>query len=437
MKGKFVFDAAENDIINIPENTIIRDTGVKSENVKVKVKKAIKSNKNPNRRIKKRKIFSFIAAAAAIAVIGTVTAAAAGGFNGSLGEFFAGEPAQGVFPGKDVVLESSNLDIDFMGIAGDNDQVYAMMKLTKKDGTAFADINDDTFIDNYDPENSGIVMIEKTLWNNIFEPAHTEIGAVSYSFTDDKTLCALITCTDDNKKLIGSRLNVSDNMAAAYTPVKTIYTPKNGDGYSTLSTESGSGMWNIDETVVYDLEKKYEGKLKDDQVIRLSEDRQSVIIAQKTDIYLDYEVDVTLNYKPTLRSITSSKGKKYSINNSEWEIDFITAGSFTMNVSAHTWDPPQNDEFDTENMDNRDEEKTQEYYAYRDSFIPRNFTITLKDGKTYTAAQREIGLVSSCSIGDGFGEVSVTLSYYDENGSLSALDPDDISAITFENQLIS
>ena len=106
MKGKFVFDAAENDIVNVNEETVIRDTGVKAEDVKETVMMKVRNEKKPVRKIRRKNIISLVAAAAAVAVLGTVTVGAAGGFNSTFGEYFAGEPADGVYSGKYVTLIS-------------------------------------------------------------------------------------------------------------------------------------------------------------------------------------------------------------------------------------------------------------------------------------------------------------------------------------------
>ena len=64
--------------------------------------KEIKGGKK-TRKTSARKIFSIIGIAAAITAVLTVTAQAATGvFNPAFGEFFAGQPANGVFPGADL-----------------------------------------------------------------------------------------------------------------------------------------------------------------------------------------------------------------------------------------------------------------------------------------------------------------------------------------------
>ena len=66
MKNTFIFDASENDIINLDETTVIKTTGVNTNNIKVRVLKEIKNGKKPVRVIRKKTVFSIIAAAAAV-----------------------------------------------------------------------------------------------------------------------------------------------------------------------------------------------------------------------------------------------------------------------------------------------------------------------------------------------------------------------------------
>lgn len=416
MKNTFIFDASENDIINLDETTVIKTTGVNTNNIKVRVLKEIKNGKKPVRVIRKKTVFSIIAAAAAVAVLGTITVGAAGGFSQNLSEFFAGEPADGVFSGKDVVINSDKLDIDFAGIAGDDNQVVAMMKIKSKDGNSFVKTADNAFIGNYDidPDRHYNVSIKQTAWDSVFHPVSPDIGEITYSFQDENTICAVVVCTSDkNGHIKGQRLNASDNIIYAYTPVETICSIQNDDG-----------------SVLDEMNKKYKNKISDNQVIRYSEDNKSVIIAEKTKISLDYEMGVTLNYRSTTRNIESSAGKKYTMNNSEWEVDYISANSFTLDLSAHTWELPENSDYNLANIDNQDEKAIEKYNQYIDSFYPDNLVVTLDSGKKYTAVTKHLGTTGGGSFGEGFGEIYISFEYIDENGSISALNPDSIVSIT-------
>ena len=440
MKKKFIFDASENDIADISEETVIKDTGVKAEKVKEKVMKEIMLNKGYARITRKKTIISLIAAAAAIAVIGTVSVGAAGGFSDSFGEFFAGKPAEGVFSGGNVSISSDKVNVEFKGIAGDDNQVAAMMKLTNKDGSAFVDTTENVFLDEYDyadnsyPVNNKLT-IETNLWDNIFAKGQPCTGVAEYSFDDKNTINMLVTCTSDSGTgLKGHRLTINSETIYAYKKVRTLYVPKDGDGYTSLVNEGGSAYLKTDDSVLEKMYEKYSSSLKENEVIRFNNTDSSVIVARQTKLTLDLNAGVTLNYKSTARSIDSAANREYTINDSKWNVDFINAKSFTIEMSAHTYDLDLSREFDFEDMVNWDEETTKKYEAYCESFYPRELTVRLSDGRIFKAGSRTIGLNSSSEIGVNYGNVKVTLEYTDEKGNSAALDPEDIVSITFEGQ---
>ena len=102
MKNTFVFDKSENDLLDLEEETVIKETGIDTAKVKESIMKEIKSGKKTKKNSIK-KIFSIAAIAAAITAAATITVQAATGvFNSVFGEIFAGQPANGVFPGSDV-----------------------------------------------------------------------------------------------------------------------------------------------------------------------------------------------------------------------------------------------------------------------------------------------------------------------------------------------
>ena len=132
-KTKNIFNYMLTDPENIDEKTIYEETGVNTDNVKALVMDKIHENKTTSlkKNHKKRWTISLIAAAAAVAVVGT-TAAATGSFNSTFGQWFAG-------------FESEKLNCNFKGIAGDKSEVYAVMSLTKKDGSKFVENTDEYF----------------------------------------------------------------------------------------------------------------------------------------------------------------------------------------------------------------------------------------------------------------------------------------------------
>lgn len=435
MKKKYAFDLLDSDINNISEASIVKDTGIYSERIKEIVLPAI--SKKSTVKFRKKTVLSIIAAAAAIAVIGTVSVGAAGGFNNAFGEYFAGESANGVFSGKDVSVSSDKVDIDFYGIAGDDDQVMALMTLKNKDGSAFVQDTENVFIDRdtTDLSERESVTRSKSLWSSLTSRGSFETGSVQYKFDDKNTIRALVEYYENSGNIKGERLNVSDSRVFAYHPDKVIYTPKSGDGYSTMTDDGNGYQWQYDDRIFNKLEKEYAGKLRNDQVIRLSENGDSIIIATKTEIKLDYELGVTLNYKSTNRTIDEANGKTFKIGKSDWTVNNIEAKSFSIELSAHTWELKHEEGFDFDNMEKWSAETWEKYNEYIDNLLSGKMEITLKDGRKIDTEHRNLGSVGGNSIGKNYGEFTQSYNYY-ENGKLVAIDPADIVSITYEGQKI-
>lgn len=434
MTKKFVFDVSENDIVNVEENTVIKDTGVKTENVKETVMSTIKTSKTNNvRRFTKKTVFSLIAAAAAVAVLGTVSVGAAGGFNSTFGEYFAGQPAGGVFSGKDVSAESGKVNIDFKGIAGDDDQVVAVMTLKNKDGSPFVKTTDGTFFGQYNFAENGYqsdgteydVHIKKTLWDTVTNAAVMGSSSIEYSLRDDSTISAMVVCDNSGvynaKSLKGQRLSISDSRIYAYTPVKTLYTAKDGIDNSS--------------DILDELTEKYKDTLEDGQVIMYDSltERNAVIVAEMTEIDLDLNVGVTLNYRSNTRTIDSANGKTYEIGGGEWTVQSLTARSFSLELSSRCFELNSNTadamQITAEDMEDFDKIKERQ-----NSFVPEKLTVTLKDGSEYTTTRDHLGYGGGWNGSENFGEINAIYAYTDKDGNAAALDPAEIVSVKYNGQ---
>ena len=139
MKKAFIFDKLENDLVSIDENTVLAETGVDAPRIKEAVMKEIKGGKKTKKATIK-KIFSIAAIAAAITAAATLTVqAATGAFNPAFAELYAGEPASGVFPGADISVKSDTLDINFLGVTGDEASMISIYEIRRKDAGDFVE----------------------------------------------------------------------------------------------------------------------------------------------------------------------------------------------------------------------------------------------------------------------------------------------------------
>ncbi|MBQ5562949.1 MAG: hypothetical protein IIT39_06150, partial [Clostridia bacterium] len=205
MKKKFVFDSMESDFSDIKEETIIENTGVNTERVVKTVMEATAAKKI--RRFTKRGIIGLAAAVAAAVVISTVSVGAAGGFNKAFGNWFAGQPKYGLFAGSNVSVKSDKLDIDFQGIAGEDDFVGAVMDIKSKDGSAFFEKNDG----NYLIYGSNDVDVTLSPIAALFGKDPNRNGSVWYKEKDENTIQVTAFYCDPKSNIKGERMTVKEN----------------------------------------------------------------------------------------------------------------------------------------------------------------------------------------------------------------------------------
>ena len=123
MKTNNIFDHMDNDPDELNEQTVIEETGVRTENVKEIFKDMVKNNGKKKNKRSITKVFTILAAAAAATIAaGTITAGATGSFNNVFGQIFAGEADNGMFSRGNVNISSETLNIDFKGITGDQNK---------------------------------------------------------------------------------------------------------------------------------------------------------------------------------------------------------------------------------------------------------------------------------------------------------------------------
>ena len=204
MKKKFVFDSMESDFSDIKEETIIENTGVNTERVVKTVMEATAAKKI--RRFTKRGIIGLAAAVAAAVVISTVSVGAAGGFNKAFGNWFAGQPKYGLFAGSNVSVKSDKLDIDFQGIAGEDNFVGAVMEIKNKDGSAFFEKNDG----NYIIYGSNDVDVTLSPLAALFGKDPNRNGSVWYKEKDENTIQVTAFYGDPTSHIKGEKMTVKE-----------------------------------------------------------------------------------------------------------------------------------------------------------------------------------------------------------------------------------
>lgn len=415
MKKTFVFDKGENDILNIDESTVIKETGIDAAKVKESIMKQIKNEKK-TKKISAKKIFSIVAIAAAITAAATVTVQATTGvFNPAFGEFFAGQPANGVFPGSDLSVKSNTLDIEFVGVTGDETEMYSVYNITKKDGGNFVDTTD------------SYCFLGTNAEMNVSESAYKKFklmmdgtrgygSGVAYDFIDEKTIRATAVYSDTAGCIKGETLTVTDNETTYYRIDEVLYSDMSDTfmGCSDFMEENKEFM------------DKKEASLKKDQTIIpiIDEGHAKLVVATTATIPFEYELSVKLNYKTTEKTFSAAEGRKFNEFNSDWTVTNIKAGSFGLVINASTEQDNTYADFDMENQENWSQEKLHEFFNISTELKAE---ITLEDGTKVYA----VGDCTSSTDADGKGEKSWNCVYYTDE-SLSkpyALDSSKITSI--------
>ena len=369
-KTKNIFNYMLNDPENIDEKTIYENTGVKIENVKRLVMNRIHESKSAPKKNKGKIIRFTLIAAAAAAVLGTSVAAATGGFNSVFGEMFAGEMEGGMYAGGNVQIKSDDLAIDFKGIAGDKHEVYGMMTITKKDGSAFVENADDYFFgytsssdEKVDCILSPMNQLMGKLW---YFGQEMQGGNITYTFKDANTVNAVISYTSQYN-LIGETLTVNESKPLFYHTEKVLCTDEEiSEFFSNINKNT-----DMSQSPHLIAQRKYENTLKDGQIFTFDA-KGNFVIAREYPFALDYDLSVKLNYKDTTKYLNEAKGKKVSYNNcNDMTVTDLEAHAFglTLDVVYPT--------------DDRDEmDAIQEKF---DSSIIDHVEVTMQDGTVYAA----------------------------------------------------
>ena len=136
---KELFADFEDDLIGIPADTFCVETTVDQKLITKRLLSRI-SHKRPY-----RKVINIALIAASLAVVlGIVSTMILAGSDLQIvfEEFFGGSMnAAGLYDGGDVQINCTdpNLDVTFLGVTGDEHEVYALFRAVKKDGGTFTD----------------------------------------------------------------------------------------------------------------------------------------------------------------------------------------------------------------------------------------------------------------------------------------------------------
>ena len=415
MKTNNIFDRMDKET-EVNEQTVIEETGVSTDKVKELFGEMVKNN-GKTKAVKKRKtkkVITVIAAAiAAVLALGTITAGATGSFNGVFGKMFSGEAADGMYSGGSVDISSNIVNVDFKGIAGDNEEVFGLMNMTKKDGTAFFEGDAKEYFVVSDQQNDGVdssVTCTRSLSDQIsaklFYHADSGIGSMMYNVVDNNTIEAIFGYSDTEFNIIGETLSFNEDHVTLYHIDETFMTGK--EYFETFNEHSDKNdpFWSDGLSIFEKLEKQYGKKLNDNQMIYF-DNNGNVSLLSSTKLDIDLNGSVKLNYKDTSRKITEAEGIKTTFSGSEVTVRSLDVRPFSVRLEL---------EYPT-----ADTEELADIHDKQSPNAVNSITVTMKNGKSYTSDNSP-----------GFGSDNterLTFSFSDKTRVV--IDPQQISRIVY------
>lgn len=414
MKKNFVFDVSETDLIDVEEATVIKETGVSSDRVKESVMKEIKKGK---KKFSKKKLFSVIAIAAAIGLVsGLTVSATTGGFNPLFGELFAGQVADGVFPGSNITVESNDVNIDFVGIAGDNDAMLGIYEITRKDGSKFLEDPSDYVC----LANAADIEVTNSLWSRLWSGVlfsgspQNRGGQVRYQLIDENTIRAVVGFSDENEDIKGERMTIKEESITLCHIDEVLcecYTYEEYEAYRDAHEA--------------ELEEKEKGLREDQSLIKLDD---QYVVGTFSEFPLTYELGVTLNYKSTEKNMENAKGSPFTALNTDWEVVAMSSKSLSMTLTAKSEQFRVYQDFDEAHMDNWTDGQRHLYLNADNEIV---VDITLRDGTTVVG---EGFMNEGAFYPNGKGTTTWKIIFHEKDSAMTyALNPNDIVSVKCNN----
>ena len=381
MKTNNIFDKMTNEN-EINEQTVTVETGVSTERVKELFGEMVMYN-GKTKSAKKRgikKVFTVVAAAvAATLVLGTVTAGATGSFNGVFGQMFSGEAADGMFSGGNVQISSDIVDVDFKGIAGDNEEMIGKMVLTKKDGSQFFEGDKDEYFiwapedeENIEAQVTCTKSLADQISSKLFYHAASGQGNMMYDFIDNSSIEAIFSYNDTEFNIIGETLSIQDDHINLYHIDKVLMTWDEQRKFIDKHSDENDPFWDGDDTFVEKIGKLNNVKLGENQLVNL-DSNGSISVLTKTRIDIGLDVSVKLNYKDTTRSFNEAAGIKTTYSGCDVTVKSLEVRPFSVRLVV---------EYPTTDLN-----ELTKLWESQDPEAKNLITVTLKNGQSYSSDQ--------------------------------------------------
>ncbi len=447
METNNIFDHMERDIDDLSEQTIIEDTGVNTENVRVIFMKKVNADKTTTaaKKHNKKKVLIVLAAAvAATLAVGTVTAGAMGSFNSVFGEHFAGEKVNGIYSGGNIHIETDPLyEAELLGVAGDRYDAVAAVSFKRADGKNFADTTDGYYVEPIciNSANDGVIIsddkeeygVKLTAFQELqhrFEGVNiNEYAFSSYKLTSPDTIKGIYNIKRDTYELTGQKMEV------AVTNLYLMHDVSDIDTLDIVFSENGIDELELDKNraAVEQKIKEASQSLGENQIVHRTveckENENGTLVVTMKFTVTDYEkLNVqlkgswNLNYKPN-EIKKEAVEDTFSYQGVDYQVSDIEAGAFDTRITLNI----------TNGAVSSDNQNAEYADSWESGIASQEMKVTLTNGEVLE------GFTSFPYAANGSGsenQVVVSMMYVRDNDWIS-VNPEEVVSIEFAGNVIT
>ena len=217
------------------------------------------------------------------------------------------DSANGIYSGEELSIESTENNVEFIGMSGDKNYVDIAMKLTKKDGSPFVDDIKNTWIST-SSENDligwryGYAYTDihftcpkwlKTRYGNLYKDMSGSLedrddihSSVDFIFEDTSTISACVFANSILGGLKGETMMLTANDLSAFTVEKILCE------HSEYENDE-----DYEEHGLNKLVEEYKKEETEGYAVMIHPDTWDIVLCRETPINVDFALSVKLTYK--------------------------------------------------------------------------------------------------------------------------------------------
>jgi len=394
-----------------------------------------------------KKVFRLIAVAAAAAIIGTSVIAAnpvKDAFNGYIGipdNVF-------VYAGDNVQITSDKSNVELKGVVCDDSIIFAMLEITKKDGTPFTDDLSNSYISSVNSkqrqeqdelfkaggqkDNSLLISDDQRVFFEELAPNENDTqedyeekllfmnGRIEYDFKDKNTVKGFLKYSNDYPKydFQGKTMELSEGKIYVYTRGKRIYSYREMNGTLEYNHERYKAQ---SEKIT----EQYTPLLAENQIIDSGkydeEGDYCLYITTMTEVDVDYKISFDVNYTPQNLVVDMDINNDFDIADAKMSFDSIEVTPFRAVLKGRYFGDLNWNQIGGSTIDREKDV----FYRYG------GLDIVMKNG---TIARTGLGMGFNCNLIDEKVKNLVEFEIHydkfgDEDLNFTAIDPENIKAL--------